>query len=68
MRTTLDIDAALLQEVQRVAGAKTKKEAIVIALTEYLRSKRRQELREMIGTYDAFALTFEDLEKMRSEE
>jgi len=68
MRTTFDIDETLIREVQQVSRAKTKKEAIVIALTEYLRAKRRQELRDMIGTYDTFALTLDDLEKMRCEE
>jgi len=67
MRTTFDIDEALIREVIKVSQAKTKKGAIVIALKEYLRAKRRQELREMIGAYDEFGLTLEELEKMRRE-
>ncbi len=51
----------------RAAKAKTKKGAIVIALKEYLMVKRRQELRDMIGTYDDFDLSLEELEKMRHE-
>ncbi len=67
MRTTLDIDEELVREVMRAAKAKTKKGAIVIALKEYLMAKRRQELRDMIGTYDDFDLSLEELEKMRHE-
>ncbi len=67
MRTTLDIDEELVREVMRAAKAKTKKGAIVIALKEYLMAKRRHELRDMIGTYDDFDLSLEELEKMRHE-
>ncbi len=67
MRTTLDIDEELVREVMKAAKAKTKKGAIVIALKEYLMAKRRQELRDMIGTYDDFDLSLEELEKMRHE-
>ncbi len=65
MRTTFDIDEALIGEVMKVAQANTKKGAIVIALKEYLRAKRRQELANMIGTYAEFVLTLEELEQMR---
>ncbi len=67
MRTTLDIDEELVGEVMKAAKAKTKKGAIVIALKEYLMAKRRHELRDMIGTYDDFDLSLEELEKMRHE-
>ena len=67
MRTVFDIDEELIREVMRVSQAKTKKGALVVALKEYLRAKRRQELKEMIGAYDKFDLTLKDLEKMRRE-
>ena len=65
MRTTLDIDEELVREVMRAAKAKTKKGAIVTALKEYLKATRRQELRDMIGAYDEFDLSLEELESMR---
>ena len=65
MRTTFDIDDNLLKEIMKKSGAKTKKGAIVIALKEYLRVKRREELKSMIGNYDDFDLSLKDLEKMR---
>lgn len=68
MRTTLEIDEKLVREIIKVSRAKTMKSAIVIALTEYLKSKQRQELKNMIGAYDTFDLSLKDLEKMRDEE
>lgn len=65
MRTTFEIDEELIEEVRRASKAKTKKGAIVVALTEYLKAKRRQELKDMIGAYDEFDLSLKDLEKMR---
>ena len=66
MRTTFEIDGELIRDVMKVSRAKTKKGAIVIALREYLRSKRRQELKQMIGNYSEFGLSLKDLERMRS--
>lgn len=66
MRTTFDINDDLLKRVMKASNAKTKKAAIVIALEEYLRNKRRASLRDMIGKYNEFALSLRDLEKMRS--
>jgi len=68
MRTTIEIDDDLLKEVMESSHSKTKKGAIVIALTEYLKMKKRRELIEMIGNYENFDLTLKDLEKMRDEE
>jgi Arc/MetJ family transcription regulator len=65
MRTTLEINADLLKKVVKKTGAKTKKKAIEIAMEEFLRAKRREELSELIGNYEDFALTLEELERMR---
>jgi len=65
MRTTLDIDAELLEEVVKATGASTKKKAIKIALKEYLCAKRRKELSDLIGNYEGFEVTLKDLGKMR---
>ena len=65
MKTTLDIDDAMLKEVMEVSKSRTKKGAIVTALNEYLRLKKRQELKDLIGNYKDFDLTLNDLRKMR---
>lgn len=67
MRTTIDIDSDLLKEVMEKSGAKSKKNAIVTAMKDYLRLKRREELKNLIGSYDEFNLDLQDLRKMRNE-
>ena len=66
MRTTLDIDAEALNKVMKTTGAKTKKKAVEVAMQEFLRAKYREELSDLIGNYDDFALSLEALERMRS--
>jgi len=65
MRTTLDIDANLIEKVVKTTGASSKKKAIEIAMKEFLRAKRRKELSDLIGNYEEFGVTLKDLEKMR---
>lgn len=67
MRTTIDIDNDLVKEVMEKSGAKSKKNAIVTAMKDYLRLKRREELKNLIGSYDEFNLDLKDLRKMRNE-
>ncbi len=67
MRTTLDIDEKLVGDVIRMTGARTKRKAIEVALQEFLRAKRREELAALIDNYDEFDLTLQDLERMRNE-
>ena len=52
MRTTLDVDQKLLNDVVEVTGEKSKSKAVSKALEEYIRRKRIQELRDMAGTID----------------
>ena len=66
MRTTMDIDAETLKKVMKTTGARTKKKAVEVAMQEFLRAKRRQELSALIGNYDEFALSLEELERVRS--
>jgi len=67
MRTTLDIDAELLEKMVKATGASSKKKAIEIAIKEFLRARRREELSGLIGNYEDFALTPEELKRMRHE-
>ena len=67
MRTTLDIDADLIEKVVRTTGARSKKMAIEIAMKEFLRVKRRKELSDLIGHYGEFEVNLKDLEKMRKD-
>jgi len=66
MKTTVDIPDEQLEEAIRHTGAKTKREAVVIALTEFNRRRRLQKLVEKFGTLDDF-MRQEDLRRMREE-
>ena len=66
MKTTVDIPDQELREAMRHTGAKTKREAVVIALSDFNRRRRLQKLAEAFGTLDGF-MTQEDLRRMREE-
>ncbi len=67
MRTTLDIDAELVERVVRTTGSHSKKKAIEIAMREFLRAKRRRELSDLIGNYEEYGVTLKDLDRMRKD-
>ena len=67
MRTLIDIQDGLIEDLLRESQARTKKDAIITAIVAYLASKRREKLIALAGTYE-FSYTPEDLEKMRSDE
>lgn len=66
MKTTLDIPEETLQEAIRHTGAKTKREAVVIAVSDFNRRRRLQKLVEKFGTLEGF-MTQEELRRMREE-
>jgi Arc/MetJ family transcription regulator len=66
MKTTVDIPDDVLQETMRHTGAKTKREAVVIALAEFNRRRRLRSLTERFGTLNGF-MTQEGLQRMREE-
>lgn len=55
MRTNIEIDDALIGEVMRVANVKTKKEAVHLALEEFLKVKKKKNLFDLAGK-----ITFEE--------
>jgi Arc/MetJ family transcription regulator len=66
MKTTVDIPEDALREVMRHTGAKTKRAAVVIALSEFNRRRRLQRLVESFGTLDEL-MSQEELGRMREE-
>ena len=56
VKTTLDIPEDLLRAVTEIVGVKTKSEAVRIALNNYVRSRRREQLLALRGK-----LTVEDV-------
>lgn len=65
MQKTFEIDAEIIEKVMKITRARSKKKAIEVAMKEFLRAKRREELSNLIGDYEEFALNLEDLERMR---
>ena len=49
LRTTLDIDEALIEEARRLSGAQTKTETIETALQEYIRRRKARKLLDLEG-------------------
>ena len=64
MRTTLNIDDYLFRDLLNVTKAKTKTEAVRMALTEYLRMKRKEKVLAMRGKIDIK----DDWQKLRQRE
>ena len=64
MKTTIDIPEELLNAVQTASNTHTKKEAVTVALQEYLRLRRSEELTSLLGTFDAF-IDRQELETLR---
>jgi len=49
-RLSLAVDADLLERVKRLSGTRTKREAVEIALREYVRRREIERLRELAGS------------------
>lgn len=67
MKTTIDIPREALREAMRITGARTKREAVVTAITEFNRRRRLEKLAEELGTFEEI-LPLEDLLKLRQSE
>ena len=52
MRTTLDVDPKLLEDVLKATGQKSKSKAVNKALEDYIRRIKIAELRAMAGKID----------------
>lgn len=52
MRTTLNIDDHIFNDLLRITKAKTKTAAVTTALTEYLRIKRKEKVIALRGNLD----------------
>lgn len=64
MKTTIDIPEQELADAIRFTKARTKREAVVIALTEFNRRRRMSELVKYAGTGENM-ITPEELQQMR---
>lgn len=67
MKTTIDIPDDALDEIMRLTGAKTKKEAVVTAIREFNRRRKLDEVLGRLGTFKD-VMSQEELRKMREDE
>jgi metal-responsive CopG/Arc/MetJ family transcriptional regulator len=63
MKTSVIIPDDILEEVKRLSKAKTRTEAIILSLKEYIKRKRIEEIINMEGKLE-FS---EDMERLRHE-
>jgi hypothetical protein len=52
MATNLKIDSRLIEKAKRVGNKKTKREAVIEALEEYIGKRERVKILELAGTID----------------
>jgi hypothetical protein len=64
MKTTIDIPQEEMEEVLRHTHARTKRDAIVTAISDFNRRKRLEKLAEQLGTFDNVA-PLEELLRLR---
>ena len=67
MRTTLDVDEKLLGEAAKLAGEKNKGRAVNKALAEFVRRRKIEELRKLLGEIDLVD-NWRELEELELEE
>ena len=67
MKTLIDIQDDLMKELLKESKAKTKKAAVVLAITEFINRKKREKLISLMGKLD-LNMTQEDLERMREDD
>lgn len=65
MKTTIDIPEATLKDALRWTGDKTKRDAVVGAMDDFIRRKRMSEAANLLGQSDTFR-SHENLIKERS--
>ena len=64
MKTTVDIPDEELEEAIRHTRARTKRDAIVTAISEFNRRKRLEKLADQLGTFDE-VISLEELLRLR---
>lgn len=52
MATNLAIDGNLIEEARRIGGYSTKKEAVTVALQEYISRRKQMAVLDLFGTID----------------
>jgi Arc/MetJ family transcription regulator len=67
MKTTIDIPDEELSEAMKHSGAKTKREAVVAAISEYNRRRRLEKIAARFGKSKTF-MTQDELRRVRADD
>jgi len=67
MRTLIDIQDDLMNDLLKEANTTVKKEAIVLAIKTFLDVRRREKLASLIGNYE-FGYSAKELKEMRKDD
>lgn len=67
MKTTIDIPDEELEEVMKLTGARTKKEAVVTAIVDFNRRKRLERVIGRLGTFENL-MSQDELRRMRDDD
>ena len=67
MRTTLAIKEKLLEEVKALSGVRTKKEAVEMALEEFIKRRKARRLIDLEGKIDLSFTSNEFIEQRRKD-
>ena len=65
MKTLVDLDEKLLNEIIKVSGSRTKRAALTKAMEEYLATQKREGLKRLIGS-GKLHLSLKRLERLRA--
>jgi Arc/MetJ family transcription regulator len=66
MRTLIDIQDDLMDQLLKEAKTRVKKEAVTLAIKTFIDIKRREKLAALIGNYE-FGYSLKELERMRND-
>ena len=64
MRTSMDIPSELLEEAKKIGGTKTKTQAVILALSEFIQRRKLKDLLDLKGTMDS-TYDYKSLRKKR---
>lgn len=66
MKTLIDIQDNLMDELLKEANTRVKKKAVILAIKTFIDVKRREKLASLIGNYE-FGYSLKVLEEMRND-
>lgn len=65
MKTTIDIPVEIMEEVKNYSKASSKKEAVLVAMRDYIERRKMTELASRLGKLEGI-ISHKELRKMRN--